>query len=125
MFPEMFCSAKDCACRPVTAVVIASKIPIAASIALAAGRVEPDAPAAWAQQPSQAACHGERSAKTGTWAKRSRRALGRMRRRRQFLPRAGNPCRGYARSLWSAADLLSEGFMRFEGTSGYVATDDL
>src|ERR1051325_2737306 len=48
-----------------------------------------------------------------------------MRRRRQFLPRALNPCRSSVRSLWSAADLIGEGFMRFEGTSGYVATDDL
>src|SRR5215471_7394137 len=28
MLPEMFCSANDCACSPVTAVVSASKIPI-------------------------------------------------------------------------------------------------
>src|SRR5215470_7218596 len=28
MLPEIFCSAKDCACRPVTAVVNASKTPI-------------------------------------------------------------------------------------------------
>src|SRR5262249_5153036 len=31
MFPEMFCSAKDCACSPGTAVVSASKIPITKS----------------------------------------------------------------------------------------------
>src|SRR5215470_3858781 len=48
MLPEIFCSAKDCACRPVTAVVIASKMPIEASITIAAaGSVGPDAPAAW------------------------------------------------------------------------------
>src|SRR5713101_3963153 len=28
MLPEMFCNANDCACRPVTAVVNASKTPI-------------------------------------------------------------------------------------------------
>src|ERR1700733_3143821 len=28
MFPEMFCSANDCACKPPTAVVRASKIPM-------------------------------------------------------------------------------------------------
>src|SRR5258707_8629540 len=31
IFPEMFCSAKDCACRPPTEVLSASKIPITSS----------------------------------------------------------------------------------------------
>jgi hypothetical protein len=31
IFPEMFCSAKDCACRPPTEVLSASKIPITPS----------------------------------------------------------------------------------------------
>src|ERR1700751_1425621 len=87
MLPEMFCRAKDCACRPVTAVVIASKIPIGASIALtAAGGVGPDAPAAWPQQPSQTSCHGKKCEISIACADAERRLLGRMRRSRQFLP---------------------------------------
>src|SRR3954452_19564316 len=31
MLPEMFCSAKDCACRPPTEVLSASKIPMTSS----------------------------------------------------------------------------------------------
>src|SRR5947207_4377111 len=122
MLPEMFCRAKDCACNPVTAVVRASKIPIPSLHSVAGGSV--------------------RTAGRGTRRKhcaRTKATYNQWLDLRYRHPRpagcatSGKTCRAAA-CLAERADApygpprrtsRAEKIMRFEGTSGYVATEDL
>src|SRR5579862_2574813 len=60
MLPEIFCSANDCACRPATAVVNASKIPMTDLQLKLRARRAPRGPSANSVPavPEQAVCHG-------------------------------------------------------------------
>src|ERR1700685_1576188 len=58
MLPEMFCNANDCACRPATAVVNASKIPMTSSPTRSSTNIGIDRQPAVCRPPAQQTpCH--------------------------------------------------------------------
>src|SRR5262245_7930897 len=107
MLPEMFCSAYDCACMPVTAVVRASKIPIVISTAFRAARRNPCQSLAAATRafPSQAPCQQGFDRVSLCHAGANGDATGLP---SADLPRAGKKCRAELRSADEAEEAGQE-----------------
>src|SRR5712691_6952002 len=126
IFPEMFCSANDCDCSPVTAVVKASKIPILVS--------HPGGGRRRMRDDGRRPEHAVASSVPG-WKPRQISVL-----RRAAAPSAGQHAPGPANPAGLPPCLARragapygprrrsihcEDSMRFEGTSRYVTTEDL
>src|SRR6202451_3608970 len=143
MLPEMFCSANDCACRPDTAVVNASKIPMTLPLQLDPQlderRVTTSGPSPRISQ--QVPCHSIYSYESMPYADGAAtargwicRPTGRFCRVVTFIVASANataPCERQVRRVLIIRQISEpmsanpRTLMRFEGTSAYVATDDL
>ena len=106
MLPDMFCMAKDCACRPLTAVVRASNRPMTSS-----PQTRHTSPCRGSELavPSQSPCHHIYVIKSIAYKKT---AASSSRHPRFFLPSSGRFCRCYEDEPGCGANFSATPFMQ-------------